>query len=342
MTIRLHKNGPYWVARWRTTDGEPRSRSLGRCSRREAERRRDKLAEQFALQPGRRDAGRAPTLAEWAERYSQLRDDLKPATVSLHGRTLAYLVAHFGAGLRLDQITPELADGWRVWLGRQPGPAGTLSAQTVASHVRNAKTIMARAKRHRLIGANHFDEISGQAPRVAKDWRQVSHADLDRIMAACPDSRWRSLFALCRLAGLRRGEALGLRWDDIDWEGRRLRADGKTGPRTVPISPDLLAVLQAGHDMAQVEELVCGPLRHTDLHRPALAILKRSGVGAFPKPFHTLRKCLESEWVRLAPWPTVCSWLGHSAKVAAEHYLRPGDDDFKKITDLTDVKALQM
>lgn len=331
--VRLARNGVYWVARWRTTDGEPRARSLGKCSKREAERKCWEIAAEFALEPGKRDAHKAPTLGEWAERYPKLRDDLNERTIMLHRKTLEYLKARHGAGLRLDKFTPAKADDWRVWLGKQKGPNGTLSAQTVAAHIRNAKVIFERARRRRLIGSNPFADISGQAPKVSKDWREVTPADLDRILDACPSAEWRVLFALCRLAGLRRGEAIALRWGDIDWQARRLRADGKTGPRLVPVSPALLEILQAAYDEAQPgAELVCGQLRYADLHRGATAIVKRSGVGRYSKPFHTMRKCLESEWVKIAPWPTVCSWLGHSAKVAAEHYLRPGEDDFARVT----------
>lgn len=338
--VRAHRNGLYYVARWTTTDGEPRARSLGRVSRREAERLCWDIAAEFVAEPGKRDARGAPTLGEWAKRYPELRPDLGEQTLALHDRTLRYLSQRLGESRRLDRITPADADDWRLWLRKQPNGRGeTLTAQTIAAHIRNAKVTFALAKRRRLIGANPFDELSGAAPAAPKDWRDISHADLERILGACPGESWRCLFALARLAGLRRGEAVRLTWGDIDWTARRLRItpEGeettKQRARDVPIAPRLLEILQASWESAaEGSSGPCDALGAADLHRRACAILKKSGVGTYSKPFHSLRKALENEWKQIAPWPTVCSWLGHSAKVAAEHYLRPGESEFERVT----------
>ena len=56
----------------------------------------------------------------------------------------------------------------------------------------------------------------------------------------------KTLIALCRLAGLRRGEALALPWSAIDWEKRWLTVFAtKTGAkRIVPIEPKLHGILK--------------------------------------------------------------------------------------------------
>ena len=59
--------------------------------------------------------------------------------------------------------------------------------------------------------------------------------------------------ALCllMLTGCRMGEILSLRWDDVDRTSRVLRLrDGKTGPRMVPLTDPVLAVL---HGIERVE-----------------------------------------------------------------------------------------
>ena len=46
------------------------------------------------------------------------------------------------------------------------------------------------------------------------------------------------------LTGCRRGEILGLRWEEVDLEARELRLqDTKTGPRVVPLSPAAVRLL---------------------------------------------------------------------------------------------------
>jgi len=42
--------------------------------------------------------------------------------------------------------------------------------------------------------------------------------ELDKLLDACHNVGWKMLIALCRIAGLRRGEALRLLWSDINWE----------------------------------------------------------------------------------------------------------------------------
>ena len=60
---------------------------------------------------------------------------------------------------------------------------------------------------HLLI--NRMKLIKGDAAEPDKDWKYVSLEKLDKLLDACPNIGWKMLIALCRLAGLRRGEALG-------------------------------------------------------------------------------------------------------------------------------------
>jgi integrase len=50
----------------------------------------------------------------------------------------------------------------------------------------------------------------------------------------------------------------------------------------------------------------------------------------YAKPFHTLRKCRESEWMAKYPVPTVAEWLGHDPTVALVHYTRAPESHFQQ------------
>ena len=68
------------------------------------------------------------------------------------------------------------------------------------------------------------------------------------------------LIALCRLAGLLRGEGMDLTWSDIDWEKHRLTIIAeKIGRRRVaPIEPKLYQLLLDAFDQAENgDERVC-------------------------------------------------------------------------------------
>ncbi len=80
--------------------------------------------------------------------------------------------------------------------------------------------------------------------------RYLSPAELGRLgqtLAACASSELPSVIAAIRLllfTGCRRGEVLGLRWEDVDFERNMLRlSDTKTGPRVVRLNAPALEVL---------------------------------------------------------------------------------------------------
>ena len=78
------------------------------------------------------------------------------------------------------------------------------------------------------------------------EYRRLGLA-LREAAAMSNGSLWPGAVAAIRLlllSGCRKGEILTLRWDDVDMTARELRLrDAKTGPRMVPLTPPLLAVL---------------------------------------------------------------------------------------------------
>jgi integrase/recombinase XerD len=79
--------------------------------------------------------------------------------------------------------------------------------------------------------------------------RALPPAAVATVLAACERLRDRLLIGVLAWTGMRIGEALGLRHEDIDSAGRqvqvrsRLNANGaraKTGPRTIPVPPTLI------------------------------------------------------------------------------------------------------
>jgi integrase len=140
-----------------------------------------------------------------------------------------------------------------------------ITEASVCIHVRNAKTAFNHAVREDLIMFNPFDRLKGNAPEPDKDWKYVTLEELGRLLDACPGMGWRMLIALCRLAGLRRGEALDLTWSNVGWQKHRLTIIAeKTGQRRVtPVEPKLYELLLDAFDQAEngVEQ-VCAISKH--------------------------------------------------------------------------------
>jgi integrase len=113
-----------------------------------------------------------------------------------------------------------------------------------------------------------------QAPRSAPSDRAGWTADeAQRFLAAATDHRLEAAFHLAVVAGLRRGELLGLRWSDLDLETGRLRvaqqlmveggrARLKPVPerdrRTIPLTPSLVRMLLDHRHRQDDEHAVIG------------------------------------------------------------------------------------
>jgi len=59
-------------------------------------------------------------------------------------------------------------------------------------------------------------------------------------------------------------------------------------------------------------------------------IVKRAGLKPWPKPFQNLRATRETELIEIYPAHVVVSGIGHSEKVARQHYLQTTDALFEK------------
>lgn len=143
--------------------------------------------------------------------------------------------------------------------------------------------------------------------------RYLTPGQVDRLLAVAPEP-YRTLYALTVNVGLRRGEVLALKWDDLDLAGRRLRvrasrireprgggyvvtdAAPKTKGSAVVIedlSPSVvqaLLALPAGDDPKRpyvFRNPAGGPIDPDGLRRTFARHLKAAGIP--PVGFHTLR-----------------------------------------------------
>ncbi len=120
---------------------------------------------------------------------------------------------------RLEDLRPQhvqaLLDG-----KRDDGQANR-SVQYLRTVLRSA---MEQTRRWQMIRDNPVTLV--RAPSVdRKTIRFLSTAEAQQLLAALEGDRLRSLFALAIGTGLRQGEALGLRWDSIDFDAGAIRID---------------------------------------------------------------------------------------------------------------------
>jgi integrase len=357
--VQLASNGDYWQACWRDSAGNRRRVSIGpktQYSKRAAQAECNRIAAEHAVQPQRRDLRQAPSLQDWCTRYLEIRTDLTDSTKVLQGKTFEYLRAFFPPMAPIDKISRTAAAEWRAWLAKQPARLAKgetddpkkkprMSEATVCQHVRTAKVLFRFAVDQDLIAANPFSKLRGSPPHVDADFEIIDRKAFERVLEACPSPAWRTLLALCRLAGLRRGEALRLRWCDVDLaectitvlpkadDAGRRKETTKQKRREVPIEPRLAKILQEAWELAEVGgSPLVAPVGLNNLDRDAWTIIQKAKLPPYSKPFHTLRKNLETEWLDQHPVMTVCKWLGHAPTVAARHYQKPTAESMAKVT----------
>ena len=363
--VRLQSNGQYWTAFCyghpaRSLGNKaniPKSKALSLCRELEFQLRRQEMGD-FAASPTQ-PAGeavasrpRAPRLSKWLEHYAAQRTELAHATKTINRFTMKYLRKHFDNDPPIDAIDRRQAAEWREALA-----AGTLSQenevhsaapgeQTICKHVRGARRIFAEAVNQDLIARNPFDRLRGRPRPAMKEWAYLDRGNMQRILDACPNDAWRAFWALLRYAGLRVGEAMRLRWVDVDFAGNRIIvnaagtidvATNKKRPRVLPIEParcpsGLTAVLsRALADAPTGAVRVCQDLGkcQSRISKRSRQIVDAAGITRWAKVHHTLRKNAETDWANHYPQYVASEWAGHAIAVSDEHYLRVPEEFFE-------------
>jgi len=340
-TVTLSSNGQYWQAFYYDTVGKRKAISLGpkkKLSKRQAKVKCDRLAAKLCLNPASADSRKSPALENFLERYIKNRTDIKPATRDLYKLTKEYLLNFFDGNTRIDRITRAMAADWRAAMASGKlvlNVKGKKNKEaSVCIHVRNAKTAFNYAVNEDLITINPFDRLKGNPPQPDKNWKYITLEELDKLLDACPNWGWKLQIALCRLAGLRRGEAFSLTWVDIDWQNHRLKviAEKTSRQRTVPLEPKLYELLLDAFAIAEKGQKRICPISKNGLWRNFQAIRSRAGLLQWKDAFKVMRRNCETDWAQRYPQYAVSAWIGHGIEVSARHYLQVPEELYDKVT----------
>jgi integrase len=340
IVVRLSSNTIYWQADWKDSSGKRRKKSLGakaEISRRQANKMATRLQVELNKRPGLADVGVAPVLKDYLANYVANRTDLNVTGRYPFELTGRYLTAFFGEQIRIDQITRQRTRDWRTALANGDFSEGRpMTEASVCRRCSDAKTIFKRATDDDLLSFNPFDGLKVRAPKPDKSWHYVTMDDLDKLLTACMSTGWKCLIALCRLAGLRRGEAMSLPWSAVDWQQRRLTIyASKTeryggNRRVVPIVPKLYDILQEAFQQRHETELrVCDISAHC-LWRNFTVVRKWAGLPAWDDAFQVMRRNCETDWAQRFPQYAVSEWIGHDITVSAIHYLAVTEELYEK------------
>src|SRR5215217_1041981 len=211
------------------------------------------------------DAGNV-TVGEYLARWlsDSVRGTVRISTFERHEQIIrAHLVPAFGR-MKLKSLTP--AHVRSLHRGKLEEGLAPATVRKIHSTLHKA---LSQAVSDGLIPRNAADV---KAPRPApEEMRPLSEDEARAFLetAKASDDRFEPLYVLAITTGLRRGELLGLRWEDADLErgtlrvGRALVREGgrhrpgetktKRGRRSIRLAPQAVKAL-AAHRKRQLEE----------------------------------------------------------------------------------------
>jgi len=195
----------------------------------------------------------APALEDFLQGYLETRPDVKPASKLAWQQTMRNLVAHFGADKPIDDITPADAETFRAAI-----LARGLSPATVAKQLSFARQFFQYGVKARLLAENPFTGVKCPKGDPKARQRYISPETTQRLIEACPNVAWRTVVALCRYGGLRcPSEVLSLKWEHVNWERGEIRVPqpkveryGKPY-RVIPIFAPLRPYLEEAWETAE-------------------------------------------------------------------------------------------
>lgn len=183
------------------------------------------------------------------------------------------------------------------------------------------------------------------------DIRFLDQEDVEALLRAVPeDDRGpveRVLYLAAAMTGMRQGELLALRWQDVDWTASRVRVrrnwvrgefgtpKSRRSSRSVPLAPRLAAELDALHRRTAYpadDALVFGhphsglPLERSKLLKRFKAALARAGVREVR--MHDLRHTFGTRMAAQGvPLRTLQEWMGHRDLSTTQIYADYQPDD---------------
>ena len=280
-----------------------------------------------------------PTVTEFLEIYRETtRLQIKPASMySKEGSFRRHIVPHLGH-LRLDQVTYAAIEDFKLALSRTP-----------LARLRKAPRMLCnKSINNILVVVNHMLEVARKRGVISVvpeiDWLKLppptfkflSFDEADALIKGA-DGEWRTMIMLGLRTGMRRGELMALRWEDVDLINGRLTVrrnyslkkfgTPKGGrAREIALGEDVITVLRA-HRHERGELVFCdaaGKVFTTGmLKRPLVRAYKAAGLK--PIGWHTLRHTFASHLAMLGvSLRAIQELLGHATIQMTERYAHLG------------------
>lgn len=341
MTVRK-EDGRWFYRRWVRVPGAKPTRIYGtpreynlpntRSGAEEAERRavREVIDGKPAAPPEPQPSA-CPTLAAFAPTFIQhSRAKNKPRSVNSKEQILRDHILPALGDRQLDAVTFAAIEDFKHALLAKPYREKPRSAKMV----NNALTVLRRLlvlakKRGHIVAVPEIEWLRLERP----DFDFLDFDESDRLADAA-DGEWRAMIQLALRSGLRQGELLALRWEDVDIDRYRLVVSHSVSrgvitapkggkPRTVELGEVVTAILRSHRHLRgplvfcdlDGKMLPAGSCKHPIYRACRKAKLRRIG-------WHVLRHTYASHLAMLGATPkTIQEQLGHASLEMTMRYM---------------------
>jgi integrase len=298
-------------------DGKRKRRSVSGRTRAEVVKKLNEL--QRAKEQGADLAARPRTVEQWMNEWLneiKVHDGTRQSTLDRYGQvTRTHIIPALGRK-RIDRLTPGDVQSF------VNGLAGKVAASSVVKIHGVLRAALSDAERLDLVPRNVARAV--RAPRLGRVERPILTPDQAReVLHAVSDHRNEAIVVIALTMGMRRGEILGLKWDDVDLEKRTLwirralqRVNGELtmvepkthrSRRALPLPALVVPALERHKARQAKERLAAGPAWQDH----GLIFTSVIGTPLEPRNVHhwfcQLRASLGLDWLRFHDLRHACA-----------------------------------
>ncbi|MGB9802640.1 tyrosine-type recombinase/integrase [Desulfofundulus sp.] len=296
-------------------------------------------------------AGTAParlTLGEYLDRWLETVEmGVKPSSIRTYRKEVGWWKEGLLGNIPLAKLTPLDVQRAVAVLGTRFAP------RTVRGAFAILRAALRQAVKWGLLGKDPTDGVK-LPPTYASEMKVWTEEDIVRFLRTARKSHYYPLFVLALSTGMRIGELLGLKWEDVDLETgevyiKRTLIDRsiikgvvfalpktRTSSRKVPLDPFTVEILKQhkkkqtearlkkGPDWTDYGLVFCTnrglPLYHSNIRAAFKRTVRRAGVPLIR--FHDLRHTHATLLLKKSVHPKiVAERLGHSSiKITLDTY----------------------
>jgi integrase len=303
------RNGIYYI--WYRTDrGNKRNISTGTTIKTEALQFLRNFRETENTWPAH-----SPLLSSFINQlFEHIRSNMTPGTLRIYDYAFHHFI-RFNGDLHPDNLTAYHFDNYKICRLKNVGPV------TVNIELRALKAGLAVAKRWKLVSCNPFEGLS-LVPVPEREPVFYTKNDFHRLVSMIKEDWLRHVVIFSALTGMRQGEILSLRWDQVDLGRGMVRIETsklfrtKSGKRrTIPLSraaDALLRALKMGSPTDLVFTLHGEPLKSRWVGEKLRRYIRKNGFNRGLN-YHALRHSFAS-WLAMdgVSIYQISKLLGHS------------------------------